>query len=181
VFARVDLSAIRLAEQYLESGDREEMSSTLSVSYAALEERQPAIATRIADVLKACTNDAARGLGVYLAISVWLSFLQEMEHRILPVTDNDFKNAELFLKVDAEVRQRSPNACIDTDDIVAMHQPALAGFVRERLDETLRTYENEIDIDQADNVYQLILTEILALSYAVEAPPDSVREPTSLS
>jgi len=177
----VDLNSIRIAEKCLEEGDREAMSATLSNAYARFEEQQPVVATHVAHVLRQCSDEAARGLGVYLAISVWLSFLQQMEDSIQQVSEIDFENAALFLSVDADVRRRSPNSGMDTDDVVAMHQPALAGFIRERLDETLRNYEKAIDIDEVDKVYQLVLLEILALSYAVKSPINPTQNLQDLS
>jgi DNA-binding protein Fis len=63
-----------------------------------------------------------------------------------------------------------PEEPLETDDVIALEQPDLMGFVREHLDATLESHAQHIDVDDVSQVYQLVLIEVLALSYAVARP-----------
>jgi DNA-binding protein Fis len=51
-----------------------------------------------------------------------------------------------------------------------MEQPDILGFIHEHLDAALDANANEVDVDDVRTVYQMVLVEVLALSYAVRAP-----------
>jgi thiol-disulfide isomerase/thioredoxin len=69
---------------------------------------------------------------------------------------------------------------LESDDVVAMGQPHLVGFVREQVEAALEPDEDgdaaDVDLDAVSAVYRAVLVEILALGQAV-APPRGVTSP----
>jgi hypothetical protein len=59
---------------------------------------------------------------------------------------------------------------MDSDDIIAVEQPALLSFVNRHLEATLQAHADSIDVDDVAQIYRAVLIEVLALSYAVTKP-----------
>ena len=81
--------------------------------------------------------------------------------------------ADLALTADEELRRSDPRDALDSEDIVAIDQPALVAFVNEHIERTLAQNAVAVDVDDVDVVFRAILVEILALSQAVAPPPGS--------
>ena len=74
-------------------------------------------------------------------------------------------------KADEELRRGDPMDALDSEDIVAIEQPALVSFVNEHIGLTLDEHAGSVDVDHVAAVFRVILIEILALSHAVQPPP----------
>ena len=167
-YARVPERSIEYASGLL-AADAQSASALLAGEYALLQHSQPTLGDRIGDKLSLPLDDAARGLGVTLSLVVWRAFEHATPGALRVIEPIDWDNAEQFLQVDEELRRMDPRAMVESDDVIAMLQPEVARFVRKTVDATVRAYD-EIDLDDVDAVYRLVLIEVLALSYAVMPP-----------
>ena len=84
--------------------------------------------------------------------------------------------ADLALTADEELRRSDPRDALDSEDIVAIDQPALVAFVNEHIERTLAQNAVAVDVDDVDIVFRAILVEILALSQAVAPPPGRIGD-----
>jgi hypothetical protein len=166
---RVSQQSLQFARRQIAAYDNRSPAELLAGEYVRLEQRQPTVGERLGSKLSAPLDDAARALGVNLALVVWRSFEHAAAGQLRVVQPADWELAEQFLRVDEELRKRDASAVVESDDVVAVLQPELAAYVRERVEATVRGCE-ELDLDDVDAVYRLILVQVLALSYAVEPP-----------
>ena len=86
------------------------------------------------------------------------------------VTEEQIRATGELLSLDEELRRSDPAESLDTDDVIAMEQPHILGFIHEHIDATLDAHAEQIDVDDVHSVYRVVLVEILALSYAVRRP-----------
>lgn len=180
-YARVSVRSLELASETLAAYAGLSAEALVTGEFTRMQELQPTLGERIGRRLEMPLDDAARGLGVMLSMLVWLAFEHAAQGGIRIVQEEDWEHAEQVLKVDEDLRKDDPRAVIESDDIIAMHQPDIARFVRERVEATVRAYEDEIDMDDVDAVYRLVLVEVLALSYAVLPPGDWKAAPEACS
>ena len=116
-----------------------------------------------------------------MAVALWIAFERTAAYGIDSVRPEDWNHAKQLLRADEEIRRKNPSAVMESDDVIALQQPDAAAFIRARLDEVLRAYADEVDVDDADKVYDLMLIEVLALSYAVRAPTQGTPPPVAPS
>lgn len=114
---------------------------------------------------------AARGLGASMAMTVWLAFSIVAGNRLRVVERQDCDSVERLVQADRELRRNDPSALLEYDDIIAAHQPEVAAMIRSAVDETLSAYADDVDVDDVDTMYQMLLVEVLVLSYAFEPQP----------
>ena len=88
-----------------------------------------------------------------------------------PLDDTALAGVEESLQLDEQIRLSDPAEAIDSDDVIAMEQPHALSFIHEHIDAALEANANEVDVDDVHGIYRLVLIEVLALSYAVKAPP----------
>lgn len=126
-------------------------------------------------------DESVRAVGIFLSLSIWLSFEHMAVHGLCTISAEAWDYAEQILKLDENLRQRDPGALFESDDVIAAHQPDIAVFARERIQEAIQQSDGSI-VDEMDAIYRLVLVEVLALSYAVRPPPnrlpDSVDAPS---
>jgi DNA-binding protein Fis len=103
-----------------------------------------------------------------MAMSIWMAFSMFAGPRLGTVEEKDCAEVEDLLRADEELRRNDPTAIVESDDIIAVHQPEVARLIRAKLDETLSTYAEDVDVDDVDAMYHMLLVEVLVLSYAVE-------------
>jgi hypothetical protein len=132
------------------------------------EREQPALARWLETHLSKPIDDAARGLGASMAMAIWLAFTLFAGSRLRTIRDEDCSSVDQLLQADQELRRGDPTALVESDDIIAVHQPEVAKLIRTRMDETLSAYAEDIDVDDVDAMYHMLLVEVLVLSYAVE-------------
>lgn len=180
-YARVTVRSLDHASQTLSAYEGLSSEALVSSEFARMQQLQPTMGERIGRRLALPLDDAARGLGVTLSMLVWLAFEYQAQGGLGVVQDADWEHAEQVFKVDEDLRKNDPRAVIESDDIIAIQQPEIARFVRERVEATVRAFEEEIDVDDVDAVYRLVLVEVLALSYAVRPPADWRSAPEACS
>jgi hypothetical protein len=169
-YARIPTHALDALRLELAEGDEEVTRAQLDEAFERFENSQPVLAAYITDALSQPLDESALGLGYFLAISVWLGFEQVHGSVLRSVPTDELLATRELLQLDEQLRRNDPSDVLETDDIIAMEQPELLEFVHDHVDTTLESSEDEIDVDDVHEVYRVILTEILALSYAVERP-----------
>ena len=168
-YARVPSSALGEVEEELAQDD-DGARKRLDDAFARFESTQPAVAERVARALARPLDETALALGYFLTLSVWLAFERSFELRLGEVAEEEAAAAEQALVLDEELRRMDPAEAVDSDDVIAMEQPHLLTFVHEHLDQALETHAGEVDLEDVDAIYHLVLVEVLALSYAVHPP-----------
>jgi hypothetical protein len=154
----------------LSEGDEESTRTQLDEAFERFETRQPILAAHVTSSLALPLDEAALGLGYFLAIAVWLGFEQVYGEKLKSIGDDELHATRELLLLDEQLRQSDPTDVLETDDIIAMEQPELLEFVHDHIDATLETNTRDVDVDDIHEIYRVILTEILALSYSVERP-----------
>jgi len=133
---------------------------------------QPALARWLGKALAAPADDTARGLGASLAVTIWNAFRLTAGDRLRRVSQEDCRSAEQLLRADEELRRDNAKVVLESEDIIAMHQPDIARFIRDRIEDTMMTLADQVDVDDIDAVYRMLLVEVLVLSYAVQPPEE---------
>lgn len=147
------------------------------MEFSRCERDQPALAQWMGHALSVPSDDAARGLGASLAITIWNAFRLTVGDRLRRLTREDCEAAEELLRMDEGLRRDNAKEGLESDDVIALHQPEIARFVRARLEDTMTHFADDIDVDDVDRMYRMLLVEVLALSYAVQ-PPDELAPET---
>jgi hypothetical protein len=133
--------------------------------------QQQVLAQYVADKLPHSLDEAALGLGRMLAVAVFMAFEAFPGAELRRLGVDAVAAADASLSADEELRRTDPVDALESEDIVAMEQPALLAFVNEHIGLTLEQYADSIDVDDVAVVFRAILVEILALSHAVAPPP----------
>jgi ketosteroid isomerase-like protein len=82
---------------------------------------------------------------------------------------------------DEALRREDPSEVMETDDVVAMTQPALVHFVQHHLEEAIEQAGESPDLEAFDHVYRTVLVEVVALSHAVVPPEGLVTSGPALA
>jgi hypothetical protein len=133
--------------------------------------QQQVLAQYVADKLLHSLDDAALALGRMLAVAVFMAFETFPGTELRRLGVDAVAAADASLSADEELRRMDPVDALESEDIVAMEQPALVAFVNAHIGVTLEQHADSIDVDDVAVVFRAILVEILALSHAVAPPP----------
>jgi hypothetical protein len=152
------------------SDDEEQARAQLDAAFDQFERKQPTIAAFVGTTLSEPLDDTALALGYFLALAVWMAFDHAHADRVGQVSDEQVSGTQELLDLDEELRRSDPTEPLDSDDIVAMEQPALLSFIHEHVDAALGAHADTIDVDDVQVIYRTILIEVLTLSYAVAQP-----------
>lgn len=166
--ARLPAHVVEAASEQLMDAHGAYSAMLLSRALKRCERKQPALAAWLEKRLSGQIDDAARGLGASMAMTIWLAFALFAGPRLRTIRAEDCSDVDQLLQADQELRRSDPSAIFESDDIIAVHQPEVAKLIRTRMDETLSAYAEDIDVDDVDAVYHMLLVEVLVLSYAVE-------------
>jgi hypothetical protein len=169
-FARVPASAITAARALL-SGADEQRRTLVRERFERLGLAHPGLGRYLQSRLSPALDSAALALGQMLAVAVYLAFESTPGLRVRPVNDDLVAATDAMLGADEALRQSDPMDALDSEDIVAIEQPALVGFLNEQVGLTLEQHAGSIDVDQVALVFRATLVQILALSQAVLPPP----------
>lgn len=154
----------------------EDIERRLDKTFESFERSQPIIAQRVGEVLEGPLGEAAIALGFFLSLSVWMAFDRAHGPAQGMVTQAGFDSTSELVKLDEKLRQNAQYEALETDDVIAMEQPALMRFIHEQMTTTLELQSTHIEADHLARVYRTILVEILALSYAVRTPQGYSKE-----
>ena len=167
--AVVDAHTIHALESSLDEED-ETLQDALDRGFSDLDRRQPAMAGWLADQLARTRDELVQSLGYFLTVTVYMAFREAFPTRLHEVDEDALRMANDMLAVDEELRAADPTEVLDSDDVIAMSQPALVHYVQHHVDEALDQADGEIDLDELDRVYRAILVQVIALSHSVASP-----------
>jgi hypothetical protein len=168
-YARISKAALEHVRASI-SEDEDEARAELDSAFDRFEREQPCLSAHISDLLSEPLDETALALGYFLALTVWLAFERTHGHNLDQVSAESISATQELLTLDEELRQKDPLEALDSDDIIAMEQPDLVEFVHEYVNATLEANAAQIDVDDVDTIYRIVLIEILSLSYAVNRP-----------
>ena len=175
-YARVSESSVRSIEASFAAADAR-ARQLARASFERLTAQQPALTEYLAHELRDSLDDTALALGHMLAVAVFVSFENFAGSALRSLSRESVAAAELSLAADEELRRTDPQDALDSEDIVAIDQPALLAFVNEHIGRTLDQHARDVDVDDVDVVFRAILVEIVALSHAIAPPPGYVALP----
>jgi hypothetical protein len=168
-FARIPRYRLERVRESI-SGDDDETHTLIDSAFERFEKCQPALSAHVAQVLSEPLDETAVALGYFLAIAVWLSFDETHGQNVRELTAEGVQATVEALVLDEELRRSDPIEALETDDVIAMEQPELVAFVHEELDSALEAHAEDVDIDDVNIVFRLVLVEILGLSHCVRRP-----------
>src|SRR5690606_32513130 len=99
-------------------------------------------------------------------------------NRLEEVDEDALSVALATLSTDEELRALDPLEKLDSDDLIAMNQPAVVDFVQHHVREAFEQAEDDIPVEQLDRVYRAVLVQIIALSHAVISPSGVAGPPS---
>ena len=172
-YASVPAHVLSAVETQL-SDDDHGAREKLGEAFSRFEETQPALAAHVSELLSRPLDETALALGYFLSLAVWLAFDRQFDGALGEVTATALEGVAEALDLDEELRRADPTEAVESDDVVAMEQPHVLAFVHEHVDAALEANADEVDVDDVQRIYRLVLVETLALSYAVQPPRDVV-------
>jgi hypothetical protein len=120
-------------------------------------------------------DELVQSLGYFLVVTVFMAFREAFPTRLEEVDEGALQIALETLAVDEELRANDPTETFDSDDVVAMGQPAVLDFVQHHVEEAIEQAEGEVELGELDGVYRALLVEVIALSHAVTGPRGELR------
>jgi hypothetical protein len=176
-WAVVDEHAVEAVEDALgDEGD--ELQAALDGAYRDMDRLQPTLAQYLAEQIAEQGDDLAQSVGYFLSITVHMAFREAFPTRLRTIDESALGMAIATLDADEELRKDDPSEAMESDDVVAMTQPALLQFVQHHLEQALEQAGEQPDLAAFDQVYRAVLVEVVALSHAVE-PPEGVAPPSA--
>ncbi len=139
-------------------------------SFSKLEGNQPALFEYVMKILNRDLDQFALALGYFLSLATWFSFDHLFGDTLCAITPMELAGVRESLQLDEQLRLADPLESLDTDDVIAIEQPHLLHFIQEHLSALMENSTDEMDLDHVHEIYQMILTEVLALSYAIKPP-----------
>lgn len=150
--------------------DDEGLQEVLDAGYREMDRLQPHLAEWLAAEVSSEDDELAQSVGYFLVVTVYLAFREAFPTRLDEVDEAALNIALETLEVDEELRAADPTEVLESDDVVAMGQPAVLAYVQHHFDEAIAQADGDPDLDAFDTVYRAILVEVIALSHAVRAP-----------
>lgn len=138
---------------------------------------QRALSDYLTASLPPSLDRVALGLGHMLAVAVFMAFEELPGCELLAASADAVAAADAALGADEELRRADPVDALESEDIVAIEQPALVAFVNQHIDLALTEHAGTVDVDDVASVFRSILVEILALSQSVQPPAGHPPEP----
>jgi hypothetical protein len=169
-YARVPESTLAALEATFSAAD-ERARQLARAGHERLKSEQPALAEYLADSWSPSLDETALALGQMLAVAVFLAFEAFSPSALEPLSAELLGAARLGLDADEELRRSDPTDPLDSEDIVAIEQPALVAFINDHLGRTLERHADSVDVDDVALVFRTLLIEIIALSHVVARPP----------
>jgi hypothetical protein len=179
-WAIVDELAIDALEESLGDGDAK-LQEALDAGYRDMDRLQPRLAEFLAGQVSSRKDELAQSVGYFLAVTVYLAFKEAFPTRLDAVDETSLQLAIDTLEVDEELRANDPSEVLESDDVVAMGQPVVLGYVQHHFDEALAQADDDVDLEAFDVVYRAILVEVVALSHAVRGPGGEAQDKPALA
>lgn len=169
-YARVPARVMATIEATF-AGNDERARRLAAEGFERFSSQQQALAQYMANKLSHSLDEAALALGHMLGVAVFMAFETFPGAELRRLDLDAVAAADAALVADEELRRTDPVDVLESEDIVAMEQPALVAFVNAHIGLTLEEHAESIDVDDVAVVFRAILVEILALSHAVAPPP----------
>ena len=154
----------------------EALQAILDDGYREMDRHQPRLAAWLASEVSARHDELAQSVGYFLAVTVFMAFREAFPTRLEAVDEAALQLALATLRTDEELRANDPTEVLESDDIVAMGQPALVDYIQHYFDETM-SQSDDADLEAFDTIYRAVLVEVIALSHAVRAPTGEAHRP----
>src|SRR6187431_2834229 len=168
-FARIDAYTLDAVRSLLLS-EQNETSELLDDAFERFDLSQEALSRQLGAVLARPLGETALALGYFLCLSVWMAFDRSYGGFLSEVSEEELGATEELLLLDENLRKNDPQERLETDDVIAMEQPALVRFIHEHLEAALDAHGSKVQLEDLQSIYRLVLVEMLALSYAVRPP-----------
>lgn len=168
-YAVVDDSSVEAVEELLGDGS-DDLQELLDRGYRDLDRQQPVLGQWLAEEVSSRRDELVQSLGYFLSVTVFLAFREAFPRRLGTVDPGTLEIALETLAADEELRAEDPTEVLDSDDVVAMGQPAIVGFVQHHVQQALEQADEDVDLHDLDRVYRAVLIEVIALSHAVSSP-----------
>lgn len=160
---------VEVVEQSLED-DEDKLQDVLDRGYRELDRMQPHLAPWLAEQLSSGGDEMVQSVGYFLAVTVFMAFREAFPTRLATVDPASIAMASELLAADEELRANDPTEIFESDDVIAMGQPAIIGFIQHHVEEALEQSEGDLDLDELDRIYRALLVEVIALSHSVRSP-----------
>lgn len=154
------------------------LEGALDRGYRELDRTQPELATFLSEEIAARTDEVAQSLGYFLIVAVYLLFREAFPTRLTQIDHAALGAALDSLETDESLRGDSSDEVLESDDVIAMGQPAVLDFVQQHIQEALEVAGESANLEQLDDVYRAVLVEVIALSQCVEPPPGILAAPS---
>lgn len=174
--AVVDEATITEVESALDEDGQ--LEGALDRGYRDLDRTQPRLATFLSEEIAARTDEVAQSLGYFLIVAVYLIFREAFPTRLVEIDEDALAAAVGSLETDEELRAEASDEVLETDDVIAMGQPAVLEFVQQHLQEALAVAGEHAELDELDDVYRAVLVEVIALSQCVGSPTGESAAPS---
>lgn len=167
-YAVISASLIDRSEERAKRDDE----SSLTAKITAMRGEQPHLFDDVQTRTSMRIDDLAKNLLVQMSALLVELFATAYPKRIAVITADDLRAVEQTLDVEEELRADSTDMTFELDDVVSREQPAAVAFLRRVLESSLEDEsDRDVDLDDVHAAYRRLLGYLLALSYAVEAPP----------
>lgn len=151
--------------------DSRDLEGRIETAFQDLRGPQPALGSFLSTELDGLSDETAQALVQFLGVSVLRAFVLAFGQRLRAPDETAIRTAKALFEWDEELRRGAADEVLESDDVVAIGQPALVSFVREQLDAALEPDEDgepaDVDLDAIANVYRAVLIEIIALGQSV--------------
>jgi hypothetical protein len=178
-YALVSRSALEGVEAWLGS-DEDITEERLNELFERFEREQPVLAERIGGQLARTRDEVGLALGYFLSLVIWLAFDNSFSAGMRQIGETDINSVEEALTLDEELRGADPAEAVDSDDVVAMEQPHVVGFVNEHIEAALEVHAATVDVAAVHAIYRIVLIEVLTLSYAVTPIGDTATSTSEI-
>lgn len=170
-YAVVDAHYVSMVEEALDQHD-DELQGYLDRRYAEFDRFQPALSGFVGHELSRCAHELPQSLGYFLSVVVFQAFREAFPTRLREVDAASLSLALETLALDEALRENDPTEALESDDVVAMGQPAVLELIQHHVEEALSQSEAEdadaeLPLEQLDIAYRALLVQVIALSHAV--------------
>ena len=168
-YAKVPMASFETVRETFD-GDNDETEQLLAEAFEQMEESQPALAARAGEALTEELGETALALGYFLVLAIWLAFEDGLGEGLGEVSQETVDATESLLLLEDELRRAAALSASSIESTIAMEQPAVLAFVREQIGTALEIRAPDLTAEHLADVFHLVMLEVLALSYSVEAP-----------
>lgn len=174
-FAIVGNDVIESIERMLDETDEDEIQRLLDHIYQDLDRQQPALSRWLHSEVFPIEDELAKSLGYFLAVTSFMAFREAFPTRLTPLDDGALTFAHESLDTDIALRNADPLEPLASDEVLAVHQPALMEFVRFHFHQALAQAEDTTNREELERAYRAALVTVIGLSDSVRSPASGIH------